>query len=78
MNKNQIVKELSVLIDQYYEIQTPIKDHKVAISTTCYDSSEIKKALQALLSGWISQGKNVKEFEKSFSKKNFIHWPKIS
>ena len=68
MNKDIIRNEIMKLIEKYYEIPTPSDKNRVTLSTSFYDSKEIKRAVSTLLSGWISQGKNVKEFENLFSK----------
>ncbi len=69
MKRDNLKNKILELIDQYYNIKVPNKDKGIPLSDLNYGPDEIKSALTALLDGWISQGKNVIEFEKLFSNK---------
>ena len=69
MKKDDLKNKIFKLIDQYYKPLNSKKRKHIPISDLCYGAEEVKAALDALLDGWISQGKNVNEFEKVFSEK---------
>ena len=69
MKKNNLKNNIFKLIDQYYEPLISKRKKHIPISDLFYGAEEVKAALDALLDGWISQGKNVFEFEKVFSQK---------
>ena len=69
MKKNEIKKQIFSLVKKYYEYPTDKNKYEIAISDLFYNHKEVNAALDALLEGWISQGKNVRNFEREFSKK---------
>jgi len=55
------------IIKKYYEQEKKKIDNKIHIAEPFIGSEEIISILEVLFSGWISQGKNVREFEKAFA-----------
>ena len=66
--KNEIKKQIFSLVKRYYEHPADKNKYEIAISDLFYNHKE-NAALDALLEGWISQGKKVRNFERDFSKK---------
>jgi CDP-4-dehydro-6-deoxyglucose reductase, E1 len=71
VNKEDVINEVSGILSKYYrdnkEEFIPGKT-KVGVGAPVYDEKEVIHVLESLLSGWISQGKNVLKFEEEFAK----------
>jgi CDP-6-deoxy-D-xylo-4-hexulose-3-dehydrase len=66
----EIQKKIEALIKEYYDTaqkSKPDKIEKIFLSEPAYDSREAIRAVRTILGGWISQGPNVREFERKFS-----------
>jgi CDP-4-dehydro-6-deoxyglucose reductase, E1 len=56
------------LVKEYYDRQAAQVDdagNEVRLSAPAFDEHEAMRAISTILGGWISQGKNVREFEES-------------
>jgi len=71
MNNIEIVSEIKNLIKAYYKNKiNDVKNKKeITLSEPNYDEKEIFPLIETALKGWISQGKNVSQFERDFAKK---------
>ena len=69
MDRKNIRKKIAKLVKDFYK--DPVKRNRnlLPISNLSYGHEEVNAALEALLDGWISQGRNVQNFESKFSKK---------
>lgn len=67
---DQILSEIGNLVRRYYEESTKGRHdsvEQVSLSAPSYDAREAMRAIRTILGGWISQGPNVREFEKAFA-----------
>ena len=70
MDKKEIENKIYELIDSYFSAERPAfvpGETKIALQNPPIGSSEVKEALESLLSTWVTMGKKVKSFESSFS-----------
>ena len=69
MDRENIKNRINELVRDFYKV--PVKRNRghLPISDLSYGHEEVNTAINALLDGWISQGKNVEHFESRFSKK---------
>ena len=71
--KENILGRLRELIEEWYEIERIASENvvpgsrKIRIGGPIYDSPEAFNVLKAVLSGWITQGNEVKSFEENFA-----------
>ncbi len=70
-NQESILGELETLIETFYKLEKqkniePGK-RKIQVGTPYYDHQETNRVLKTLLSGWITQGPQVKEFENKYA-----------
>ena len=66
----KFIEAIEVIVKDYYDqlkSSPPKLDNNVRLSAPAFDHLEAMRAISTILSGWISQGKNVKEFEDSFA-----------
>lgn len=64
-------KEIEELVRRHYVLlgqQRPDRIDRVSLSAPAFDAREALRAIRTILDGWISQGPNVREFERDFSK----------
>ena len=64
-------KEIEELVRRHYamlEKQRPDQIDRVSLSAPAFDAREALRAIRTILDGWISQGPNVREFEREFAK----------
>ncbi len=70
-NQESILGNLEKLIEKYHEIgsqkQVEPGKRKIQVSIPSYDHQETVRVLKTMLSGWITQGPQVKEFENKFA-----------
>lgn len=68
-SKAALLEELEGLVRRYYAAaaQEAASPERVSLSSTAFDAREAMRAIRTILEGWISQGPNVREFERAFS-----------
>ena len=71
MDRKNIKNRINKLVKDFYKVPVTRNRKLLPISDLPYGHEEVNSAINALLNGWISQGKNVEHFESKFSKK----WP---
>jgi len=62
------ISAIRPLIMEYYDTllrQVPEASNEISLSAPAFDEKEAMRAIETILGGWISQGKNVSEFEQS-------------
>jgi CDP-6-deoxy-D-xylo-4-hexulose-3-dehydrase len=66
----QILAQIEDLVKVYYDkiINEEPETERISLSAPAFDSKEAIRAIRTILSGWISQGPNVKNFENEFSR----------
>jgi CDP-6-deoxy-D-xylo-4-hexulose-3-dehydrase len=65
---DKCISAISPLVKKYYDqlaSQASDADNEIRLSAPTFDEHEAMRAISTILGGWISQGKNVKEFEES-------------
>lgn len=68
---DKCISAIAPLIKEYYDQLASTasgEGNEVRLSAPAYDEREAMGAISTILSGWISQGKNVREFEESFAR----------
>ncbi len=66
--RSKIVSDINKNLNKYYKDYNKNFNYGITLSEPSYDEKEAKAILKNFLNGNISQGKNVKLFEKNFSK----------
>lgn len=69
MDRKNIKNRINKLVKDFYKVPVTRDRKLLPISDLPYGHEEVNSAINALLNGWISQGKNVEHFESKFSKK---------
>lgn len=66
---NALLSQIDDLIERYVELAARDAQRRpgVSLSTVPFDAREPQAALRTILSGWISQGPKVREFEAAFA-----------
>jgi CDP-6-deoxy-D-xylo-4-hexulose-3-dehydrase len=70
-SKKKIIKNINLLIQKLYENENKnnyLNKNTITLSEPHYDNKEAQALLETFLSGNLSQGKKVIEFEKNFAK----------
>ena len=65
---DKCISAISPLVKKYYDqlaSQASDAENEILLSAPAFDEHEAMRAISTILGGWISQGKNVKEFEES-------------
>jgi CDP-6-deoxy-D-xylo-4-hexulose-3-dehydrase len=65
-----IQSQIDNLVEKYYDALSKKRTEeieRISLSAPSYDSREAVSAIRTILSGWISQGPNVRQFETAFS-----------
>ncbi|MBI4436411.1 MAG: DegT/DnrJ/EryC1/StrS family aminotransferase [Candidatus Omnitrophica bacterium] len=68
--KEDLKKELKKLLETFYALEEdPFipGQSKIQLSTTVYDAEEAMGVMEAILSGWITQGRLVQSFEQKYA-----------
>ncbi len=66
----ELLQQIEALVRQYYASNPRQGSHqanRVSLSAPAYDACEAIRCIRTILSGWISQGPNVREFEHRFA-----------
>ena len=66
---NKLLEQIEECVREYYdrsERDTPSR--RVSLAEPVFDHREANRAIRTILSGWISQGPNVAEFERDFAR----------
>lgn len=70
-NRESILGNLEKLIEKFYEIESQKEvepgKRKIQVGIPFYDHQETTNVLKSLLTGWITQGPQVKEFERRYA-----------
>ena len=68
---SEILNKIEILVKQHYSELSADKANQemgqIRLSEPFYDSREAMNAIRTILDGWISQGPNVRKFERQFS-----------
>ena len=68
---SEILNKIEILVKQHYSELSADKANQemgqIRLSEPFYDSREAMNAIRTILGGWISQGPNVRKFERQFS-----------
>jgi len=70
MITSEIELRIGDLIERYFDESSnldPQSNKKVALNEPCLGAEEVNALLQVALSGWITQGPRVEEFEKTYA-----------
>jgi len=65
--REQIKKEIAKKIQEYYSIPEP-KPSRIDSATALFDHNEATRVMTTMLDGWITQGKQTREFENEYAK----------
>ena len=67
---SEILNKIEILVKQHYSELSADKANQemgqIRLSEPFYDSREAMNAIRTILDGWISQGPNVRKFERQF------------
>ena len=69
MKRSEIKKEVNKLLTNFFKKNNFYNSSKVSLSNPSFDQKEVFSVFETIFDGWISQGPNVKKFEKDFAKK---------
>lgn len=66
---NELIEQIEETVREFYNRAAPdTSNRRVSLAEPMFDHREVNRAIRTILSGWISQGPNVAEFERRFAR----------